>query len=136
MHAPPGISVAVLADRATARSRCGNGWFSYLAYRSGATVVGINNEAGQVAKAQAFYNGWLQIPEDRLQFRLGDLRSIAALTIDPCDEIICYETLEHILDDAALCREFHRLLSPGGNLHICVPNAGHPRWASEGLDTS
>jgi SAM-dependent methyltransferase len=113
---------------------CGNGWFSYLAYRSGATVVGISNEPGQVAKAQAFYNGWLEVPEDRLQFRLCDLRSIAALTIDLCDEIICYETLEHIVDDSAVCQEFHRLLSPGGNLHICVPNAGHPRWASEGLD--
>jgi SAM-dependent methyltransferase len=113
---------------------CGNGWFSYLAYRSGAAVVAISNEPGQVAKAKAFYNGWMQIPEERLQFRLCDLRSLATLDIVPCDEIICYETLEHIVDDEAVCRQFHRLLIADGDLHICVPNAGHPRWAGEGLD--
>src|SRR4029453_5682533 len=50
----------------------GNGWFAYLAYRSGAAVLAIGNEEGQVAKARAFYNGWMGIPEDRLRFQLTD----------------------------------------------------------------
>ena len=108
----------------------GNGWFAYLAYRSGAAVHAIGNDEGQVSKAQAFYNGWLRIPEDRLRFRMLDLRALDSL--DGCfDEIICYETLEHILDDRRVCAEFHRLLASRGELHVCVPNAAHPRWAGK-----
>src|SRR5262249_13188235 len=104
-----------------------------LAYRSGAAVHAIGNDEGQVSKAQAFYNGWLRIPEDRLRFRMLDLRALDSL--DGCfDEIICYETLEHILDDRRVCAEFHRLLASQGELHLCVPNAAHPKWAGEPLD--
>jgi SAM-dependent methyltransferase len=53
---------------------------------------------------------------------------------DRFDEIICYETLEHIRDDRVVCRHFHDLLKPGGILHLCCPNAEHPRWQQEKLD--
>jgi SAM-dependent methyltransferase len=111
----------------------GNGWFAYLAYRSGAAVLAIGNEEGQVAKARAFYNGWMGIPEDRLRFQLTDLRALDTLE-GRFDEILCYETLEHILDDRRVCTQFRRLLADEGDLHICVPNAAHPRWAQEPLD--
>jgi SAM-dependent methyltransferase len=111
----------------------GNGWFSYLAYRSGASVLAVGNVESQVARAQAFYNGWMRIPEDRLRFQLVDLRALDALE-GRFDEILCYETLEHILDDRGVCTEFHRLIADAGDLHICVPNAAHPRWAHEPLD--
>ena len=50
------------------------------------------------------------------------------------DQIICYETLEHIKDDSAVCRSFYKLLKPRGELHLCCPNAEHPRWRDEKLD--
>src|SRR5438132_9646815 len=74
----------------------GNGWFSYLAYRSGATVTAVNNVADQVEKATAFYNGWLGIPTARLAFQQLNLYDIDCFPAESFDEIICYETLEHI----------------------------------------
>jgi SAM-dependent methyltransferase len=113
----------------------GNGWFSYRAYKSGATVTAIAIGSGLVAKARALYNGFLGIPQDKVSFQEMNLYDAAALG-GPFDEIICYETLEHVRDDAAVCRTFHRMLRSGGVLHLCCPNAEHPRWQSEQLDLS
>jgi hypothetical protein len=55
---------------------------------------------------------------------------------DRFDEIVCYETLEHIRDDRRVCSMFRDLLKPNGALHLCCPNAEHPRWQRERLDTS
>jgi len=108
----------------------GNGWFSYLAYRGGAQVTGVNVDRRQIDKAERFYNTWLRIPRDRLQFLEMNLNDIGQL--EPgFDEIICYEVIEHMKDDAGLCRLFFRLLKPGGYLHLCAPYALHPRWKKE-----
>jgi SAM-dependent methyltransferase len=111
----------------------GNGWFSYRAYRSGATVTAIAIVPDLVRKARALYNVFLKIPESKLSFREMNLYDAAHLD-DTFDEIICYETLEHISDDAAVCQTFWRLLRPGGILHLCCPNSEHPRWRLEKLD--
>jgi len=112
----------------------GNGWFSYLAYRSGAEVTAVDMDCEYVQKAKDLYNVWLKAPADKLNFRrlgLYDLDSI-----EPgFDEIICYETLEHIKDDTRVCKSFWNLLKPGGFLHICCPYAEHPRWMSEILNS-
>jgi SAM-dependent methyltransferase len=112
----------------------GNGWFSYLAYRSGATVVAVSNEISQVEKAKAFYNGWLGIPAERLSFQLMRFHDLDQLGSNSFEEIICYEALEHVIEDQKVCRSFHDLLVPGGALHLCCPNAEHPRWVAEPLD--
>jgi SAM-dependent methyltransferase len=112
----------------------GNGWFSYLAYRSGATVQAVNIVEDQVEKATRFYNGWRGIPTDRLSFRMLNLYEIDCFEAESFDEIICYETLEHIKNDGKVCTSFHRLLKPGGVLHLCCPYAEHPRWKNEPLD--
>jgi len=111
----------------------GNGWFSYRAYKSGGTVTALAIGPELVHKARALYNGFLDIPEDRLSFREMNLYDAARLD-DTFDEIICYETLEHICNDAAVCQTFWRLLRPGGVLHLCCPNSEHPRWQMETLD--
>src|SRR5215813_3792121 len=76
----------------------GNGWFSYLAYRSGATVTAISAVRGEIEKAQHFYNEWMGIPTDRLFFRELNFYQIESVGIT-FDEIICYEALEHVRDD-------------------------------------
>lgn len=121
--------------RAVLDAGSGNGWFSYQAWRSGARVHGFNFEETQVAKARAFYNEWLGVPEAQLSFRCFNLYDLPTVT-DRYDEIICFETLEHIKDDALVCREFFRLLRPGGVLHLCCPFAGHPKWKAEDLDVN
>jgi SAM-dependent methyltransferase len=111
----------------------GNGWFAYRAYKSGATVTAVAIDPNLVRKARALYNGFLGIGEDRLSFSEMNLYDVARLD-DTFDEIICYETLEHIRRDESVCRAFWRLLRPGGILHLCCPNAEHPRWRREILD--
>lgn len=111
----------------------GNGWFSYRAFKSGAKVTALAIGPDLVRKAQALYNGFLGIPEDRLRFREMNLYDVVQLD-DLFDEVICYETLEHIKDDTAVCQSFRHLLRPGGVLHLCCPNSEHPRWRREILD--
>jgi len=111
----------------------GNGWFSYLAYRSGATVVAVNFNQTEVQKAICFYNTWRRIPPERLQFKELNLYNCDSLEPE-FDEIICYETLEHIKDDIRVCKIFWKLLKLGGSLHLCCPNAEHPHWCNEPLD--
>jgi SAM-dependent methyltransferase len=110
----------------------GNGWFSYLAYRSGATVIAVNIAEQQVKKAFCFYNLWRRIPSERLKFLKMDLRNLNFFEAE-FDEIICYEVLEHIRDDVEICRTFWKILKPGGYLHLCCPYAEHPRWHKEVL---
>ena len=111
----------------------GNGYFSWLAYRSGAAVVAINFDKGQTDKARDFLVGGLRCDPRRLSFEQRNLYELDKEERH-FDEIICYETIEHIRDDRRIAREFYRLLRPGGRLHLCAPNRDHPRHQAEILD--
>jgi SAM-dependent methyltransferase len=82
----------------------GNGYFSWLAYRSGARVVALNFEPNQVERARNFLFGHGRA--DR----------------------------EHLARDGDVVAQFYRILRPGGVLHVCCPNARHPRHQAEMLD--
>lgn len=111
----------------------GNGYFSWLAYRSGARVVAINFEKNQVEKAQEFFIRYKRADPRRLSFEHRNLYDLASET-RRFDEIICYETIEHVRRDAEVLTELFRLLRPGGVLHLCAPNRNHPRHRAEELD--
>lgn len=113
----------------------GNGYFSWLAYQSGARVVALNVDAQQIEKAREFLIGYRKADPARLQFQHRNLYDLSA-EIRSFDEIICYEVLEHIRDDSRVVREFYRILRPGGALHLCCPNRLHPRNQAEVLDTA
>lgn len=111
----------------------GNGFQSWLAYRSGANVVGFTFDEGQVLKSSRYLIGHRRADPNRLRFEQRNLYSLPEVS-DNFDEIICYETLEHIRNDSLVVREFYRLLNPGGVVHICCPNREHPRHKRELLD--
>ena len=111
----------------------GNGYFSWLAYKSGATVVAINREDEQVEKAKGFFINYLGLDSERLTFENRNLNDLE-LEKRTFDENICYEVLEHIKNDTFICQQFFRLLRPGGTLHLCCPNKVHPRHQAEKLD--
>lgn len=50
------------------------------------------------------------------------------------EEIICYETLEHIKGDREILTQFFRILKPGGQLHLCCPYSLHPTHRDSELD--
>jgi len=111
----------------------GNGYFSWLAYRSGAHVVAMNAERSQLEKARRYLIGHRGADPARLMFEEKDLRELDR-EARVFDEVICYEVLEHIVDDGALVRQFFRVLKPGGVLHLCCPYRLHPRHQAEVLD--
>jgi 2-polyprenyl-3-methyl-5-hydroxy-6-metoxy-1,4-benzoquinol methylase len=112
----------------------GNGYFSWLAYRSGARVVGMTFDGAQVAKARDFLVGYRRADPARLEFEQRNLYELSSET-RTFDEIICFEVLEHLRRDEEVVREFHRLLRVGGALHVCSPNRLHPRHQVEVLDS-
>jgi SAM-dependent methyltransferase len=111
----------------------GNGYFSWLAYESGARVVAMNVDQAQLDKARQFLVGYRRADPERLRF---EQRNLYDLTTESrtFDEIVCFEVLEHLRRDADVAREFFRILRPGGVLHLCCPNRLHPRHRAEHLD--
>lgn len=111
----------------------GNGYFSWMAYQSGATVVALSFNAAQVEKARAYFLEHRKANPARLSFEWCNLYDLPKEQ-RTFDEIICYETLEHIRRDSEVVSQFYRLLRPGGVLHLCCPNRLHPRHQAEVLD--
>ena len=112
---------------------CGNGYFSYLAFRSGAQVVAMNVDKGQVDKAREYFLEFQKLDSTRISFEHRNLYDLTKETRS-FDEILCYETLEHIKQDREVVEQFYRILRPGGVLHLCSPYALHPRHQREKLD--
>lgn len=111
----------------------GNGYFSWLAFRSGARVVAMNVDAQQAEKAEKFLVGFRHADPKRLKFEACNLYELNTET-RRFDEILCYEVLEHLRRDRDVVREFYRILRRGGALHLCCPNRLHPRNQAEVLD--
>ena len=113
----------------------GNGYFSWLAYRSGARVVAMNYEQPQVERSRELLLGVKRADPVRLCFEQRNLYDLKTES-RRFDEILCFEVLEHLTRDSDVVQEFYRLLRPGGWLHICCPNKLHPRHQREVLDLS
>jgi SAM-dependent methyltransferase len=111
----------------------GNGYFSWLAYQSGARVLGFNFNKEQVEKAKDFLLGYMRAESGRLRFEHFSLYDLPSLDRS-FDEIICYETLEHIRGDSEVSKQFFRILKPGGVLHLCCPYSLHPTHRDSKLD--
>jgi len=111
----------------------GNGYFTWRAYRSGARVVAINMDMTQVEKAHGFLIGWKGVNPAEVQFEQRNLYDLVTERRS-FDEIICYETLEHLNRDTEVVRQFYRILRGGGFLHLCCPFSEHPRHQAEVLD--
>lgn len=112
----------------------GNGYFSWLAYKSGARVLGVNFEQQQVEKARSFLIDYKRADPLRLHFEQRNLYDLSRET-QTFDEVICFEVLEHLMRDREVATEFFRVLRPGGALHLCCPYRLHPRHLGEVLDT-
>jgi SAM-dependent methyltransferase len=114
---------------------CGNGMLTYHVYLKGNRVIGISFKEKEIKGCRELFNLYLGIPDDKLEFRQGNLYELD-FPPETFDEIICSEVLEHMKYDQKVCRSFWRLLKPGGILHLCAPNAEHPYNASFPLDKS
>ena len=99
---------------------CGNGAFSLAAYQLGNRVLGINIDPRQVQRCQE-YAAFIGADAGRLRFLTWNIYNLMALE-QKFDQIICSETLEHLIRDQEVVQLFSLSLKPGGRLHLCTPN--------------
>jgi len=99
---------------------CGSGAFTMYAAKIGNEAVGISFDErnNKVAEDRAKF---LKI--QNIRFITGDLRKLDELknNLGNFDQIICFETIEHILNDQKLVKDFSDILKPGGRLLITAP---------------
>ncbi len=100
---------------------CGTGAFTMGAASRGYDAVGLSwDERNQtVANRRAKLSGLKHI-----RFPIGDARALDAYADlqRAFDVVVCFEVVEHILDDRKLIRDLHACLKPGGRLFLTTPN--------------
>jgi SAM-dependent methyltransferase len=114
---------------------CGNGAFSIYAASRGNEVLAasFSEREQQDARRRAEVVGVRDI-----DFRVLDLREIERhrASLGLFDQIICFETIEHLTDDAGLIRSLAEMLKPGGRLLLTAPFDGHHPLFTEERDPS
>lgn len=117
-------------DLRTLDAGCGSGAFSLYAGKLGNEVLGLSFDErnNSVAQERARILGLANV-----SFVTCDLREIGQLTdeLGQFDQILCFETIEHLLEDQKLVNEFARLLRPGGRLFLTTPSDRHRAFSQE-----
>lgn len=109
----------------------GNGAFSIYAALAGNQVVAASfseREQGDARRRAEL------VGATGSEFRLLDLRELSSHTdaLGSFDQIICFETIEHVSDDGGLVRSLAGMLAPGGSLLLTTPYADHrPLYTEE-----
>src|SRR5205814_7906584 len=80
--------------------------------RGGAVLHGV--DISQVAVEEANRRG--------LKAQCCSLDTALPFANESFDAVICLEVLEHLMMPEFTCREIHRVLRPGGQVLISVPN--------------
>ena len=136
----PGLDIATRKRMALARyfrpgpiatldAGCGNGAFSYYACRLGNAVVGVDFDPDKLAGCEEFRDS-LRLDPAHCRFVKHNLYDLVALH-ERFDQIICFETLEHLADDRAVIRQFYQVANPGAWLHVCTPRANRNPYYGE-----
>lgn len=104
---------------------CGEGYGSNILARTAKSVVGADVDEISINHCRAKYVG------ENLTFIKSD---IASLPFDDgkFDAIICFETLEHVLDHDRVISELKRVLTPDGFLIISTPDIEQYEAATNG----
>jgi SAM-dependent methyltransferase len=109
---------------------CGNGAFSIYAARGGNEVLAASFSPREQEDARR-RAGLLGVTG--IEFRTLDLRDLDRLrdSLGRFDQIICFETVEHLGDDEGLVGSLAAMLAPGGQLLLTAPFEGHRPLYSE-----
>lgn len=118
-------------DILTLDAGCGNGAFSFAAYKKGNRVLGIDFDPAKLKKCEEFRD-YLKIDSSRCEFKVFNIYKLEELG-RKFDQIICFETLEHLKNDKEIIGEFSQILKRGGTLHISVPSSERKFYYGEKL---
>ena len=90
----------------------GEGYGADVLARRAASVTGVEANPGAFEHA-------------RLRYRRANLRWVRAMVetfAEPCDAVVCLQTIEHLHDPGAVLDHFASLLHPGGVVYVSTPN--------------
>jgi SAM-dependent methyltransferase len=103
------VAGAVVLDMA-----CGEGYGSAVLARTAARVVGVDGNPEAHEHARLRYSG------PNLTFEWGAVESYGEA--GAFDAVVFLQTIEHVVDPAAVLRHFAHILRPGGTAYISTPN--------------
>jgi len=111
---------------------CGSGAFAIYAAVKGNETVGISFNPDETLKARERAN---ILGISNINFVADDLRNLSQISshLGEFDQIICFETIEHIMNDDQLIQDLCALLKPGGRLLLTSPYLRHHRLLGERL---
>lgn len=108
---------------------CGAGRHSYEAYRRGADVIALDQNAEELAEVDTMFQALAEAGEApasaKAQVVVGDALALPYPDAS-FDVVIASEILEHVPADDRAIAELIRVLKPGGRLAVTVP-----RWGPE-----
>jgi SAM-dependent methyltransferase len=116
-------------DILTLDAGCGNGAFSFEAVKKGNRVIGVDFDVEKLKRCEEFRD-YLKINSQRCRFKVHNLYELKLLG-EKFDQIICFETLEHIKDDRRIIAVFSQVMKPDGLLHLCAPSADRKPYYGE-----
>jgi ubiquinone/menaquinone biosynthesis C-methylase UbiE len=100
---------------------CGGGQCSIAFAKAGATAVGVDFSAAQLAHARRLCDA-----EDvKVELRLGDMADLAFLRADSIDVAFSSYSFQYVEDLNRVFRQVHRVLKVGTPLVFSLP---HPAW--------
>jgi ubiquinone/menaquinone biosynthesis C-methylase UbiE len=95
---------------------CGSGYGSEILSRKADRVIGLDLSVDAINYARAHYQN------SKTEFSVADLTRPIKLPDRSCDTIVCFETLEHVVDQRNMFVEFARLLKKGGLFIVSTPD--------------
>jgi SAM-dependent methyltransferase len=108
----------VEAGAAILDAGCGDGMMALRLARRGCRVVGVSHDAEQIARLAGH-------AADQAAFRVHDL-ALGGAVEGSFDTVVCFDVLEHILDDRTALANVAAPLRQGGRLLVTVPNREAP----------
>lgn len=85
----------------------------------------VLHEVGAEVSAYDLFPEFFEV--EGLKCREADLTEQLPIADGTFDIVLCQEGIEHLPDQLAALREFHRILAPGGTLIVTTPNISHLR---------
>lgn len=123
----------VRGKKKTLDAGCGSGAFTLFAATVGNDATGISFNQHNMEKAQE-RSKILNLKNTK--FIQGDLRQWPDFStkIGNFDQILCFECIEHLIDDKSLIKNLSSALNEGGRLLLTTPFKGHHPVLGEPTD--
>jgi len=103
-----------LADsRRVLDAACGSGYGTALLSRAASSAIGVDIDEATIAYARSKHQA--------CEFAVGDVADLP-FEADAFDLVVCFETIEHVVDPDQVLQELRRVLSEDGLLVISTPN--------------